>query len=108
MIVRVEGNARYVCEKVFRNNNYGVPKHSQKLSDGSYFIVYENFTFRNGNYMTLSVLIENKEDHCLIHFVPGGTSRGLFGFDWGAASSREKRFIRILSECGLDFKVLKE
>lgn len=51
--------------------------------------VYEKHYYRAGNRLTLTVVIDNIDEHTHIHVTGGGGGQGLFRFDWGASDSFE-------------------
>ncbi len=108
MLIRTNESVSSLQNKIFNNNAFGTPIYKEKIGDSSVFMVYEEYTFRNGNFMTLSIVIEDKEEFRQVHFVQSGSSRGLFGFDWGAGNSRVNRFIKLLENEHISYEVVKE
>ena len=71
-----------------------------------YIGVFERFSWRNSNRMTMTVVcsgICQKENsgggtsRTEVYFVASGAGNGLFGFDWGANESFEHAVEEILS-----------
>lgn len=79
----------------------------QKEIENGFFVVYEEFSIINGNYLTISVVVEDKEFHRIINFIPGGSSQGLFGFDFGSQKRRIQSFVRMLESKNFDYEIIE-
>lgn len=108
MIIKTMQSAQELHQEIFKQQLFGAPKYTAKLEGNSIFYVYEQYTFRNGNYMTISVLLEDKETHRLIHFIPSGASRGLLGFTLGANASRETMLLKLLDLNNYQYEIIEE
>lgn len=108
MLIKTNASIEFLQKKIFSNERYGVPKYQSKIEPNSLFIVFENFTLTNSNYMTISIVLEDKGENRFIHFVQAGASSGIFGFDWGAGHRRQQQFIKSLKEENITFEILKE
>lgn len=108
MLIQTNESSSDLLDNVFKTGLFGDVKYSSIIGRNSQFIVFEDYTFANGNYMTISIIIEDKEEYRLIHFVEGGSARGIFRFDWGAGHKRKQRLLKALKENGISYKILEE
>ena len=108
MLIKVQENIQTIQHIIFSNDRFGTPKYKERIGSSAIFMVYEEYTIANGNYMTVSIVLEELDFGCYIHFVQGGSSRGLFGFDWGSGRRREQRLIRVLDENNIQYEIVKE
>lgn len=108
MVIKTRETVENILYKVFNSNRYGTPIYHSKIEESSLFMVFEEYTLRNGNYMTISIVIEDKENSRYIHHIQAGSSRGFLGFDWGAGSSRTRRLISILDTQEISYEIISE
>ena len=108
MLIKTKHSVSEIRSKIIDQQNFGTPIHIEDIQGGSRLYVMEQWTLRNANYMTVTILIEEKEEYRLIHYVVSGTSRAIFGFDWGASSSREKKLLSLLETHNFQYQILEQ
>jgi len=81
--------------------------HRSQIDTYSYFIVYEVYSFLNGNRMSISIVIHDKEDYTDVHIVSSGGGNGMiFKFDWGAGASFEEGIKNIFLNAKVHMEVI--
>ena len=80
----------------------------QELSETSWFSVTEQYTLRNGNYLTITLALQEENDKVILYVVVSGASGGLLKFTFGANKSREKQVLNHITSNGLHFEIIEE
>lgn len=106
MKIKTTTTVEELMKKIFVSPNFGEPLKTVNLDHGYKLIIFEEYTFRGNNYMTITVLIEDKEDYRIIHYVPSGSGSGLLGLDMGAAKSRIRAFPKFFQKADLPYEVI--
>lgn len=78
-----------------------VTSHITRLPNGESSIVgvFEKYSWRNSNRMTMTVLCSPTGKLCCeVFFAAAGAGNGFFGFDWGAAESFEKALLSSIED----------
>lgn len=108
MQVWVKENVDTVYNKIFHSTSFGDLIYKSKIEEDSIFLVYEQYTIRNGNYMGISVILEPYKKGCMIHYIASGAARGVLGFDFGVKRDRNRRLCMILENKQMDYEIIKE
>lgn len=61
-------------------------------------LVFEKYFYRVGNYVTLTVVLDNFDGKTRVHAVSGGGGHNLINFDWGASDSFVSKVMDELEE----------
>ncbi len=107
MILKVNEEYSYAleCLEHFCKEKKGI--YSMNLTPKSWFGVYEEYTFRVKNYMTVTLALSQVDSDVLLHVVIGGAGSGIFNISYGAENSRYKNVLEVLKKYSVDFELIE-
>ncbi len=77
--------------------------YTKKIAVGSYKItiyVAENYYYRTNSTLSLTLILEEKENEITAEVIASGGKTGLFGFTYGTEKSALNKMVDILLEYG--------
>lgn len=81
-------------------------KNQVSMNGNTFVGIIEEYTLRNGNYMTVTLILYEEDDTVFLHIIGSGASSGLLNIEWGANDSREKKYAQLISSYNLGYKII--
>ena len=90
MKLRIYESLENVRENIINSEKFGNAVYAEWIDEKKgFFVVFEQYTWLNKNYMSVSVVAYQRDGYTEFHFVPAGSGAGLLNIDWG---SKDRRF----------------
>ncbi|XMB85922.1 DUF6054 family protein [Mycoplasmatota bacterium WC44] len=109
MVLKIYGGYDSVVNEITNSNSLGEIVYSKNIDENNTFIVFERYTFRSGNRMTLSIVLCKKDFYVDAHVISSGGGQGMiFNFDWGAGTNYISKFVNVLDNTNIRYETLEE
>ena len=97
MKLKIYESLENVRENVINSDRFGNAVYAEWI-DGNkgLFVVFENYTWVNKNYMSVSIVAYQKNGYTEFHFVPAGSGGGYLNIDWGSKDRRVGKLFGLL------------